>query len=448
MFRAAVISILLLTGGCATTPRVPVDDTSHLSELTAAFRAEAMATRQQAVARTKTLRPAASIQCVDAEEGIDLSGMPPVDISFIEADIREALLELSMLTEIPIVADDTVQGLVTATLLGKSLESALEVILAPGNFAYKRHQDFIYVGSQYRGSPSLAVLSETCRFRPHNVEASKLANLLSPAQREFINVNEENNLISIFAPPAMQKRIQESLKLLDKPREQVLLEVSIVEVSREVFDILGIHWGNLNLIEEGLELAMVNELLNRNGTGQTNYNVAGASNVNTVAMKRFKDSIGILKSHGEVDIKAMPSITTLDGKPANFNSTETMWLAGISNNTDRSKGLAYGVNINIVPHIGADHGIRLDIVDASVSDLTMAAGGEPLLISHSVSNFVEVTNGDVVVLGGLLQKKQRESEAGMPGLSKVPAVKRLFSQKRTEMKETEVLIVIKPTILG
>jgi type II secretory pathway component GspD/PulD (secretin) len=446
--------ILLLAlswlGGCAANAPVAPEDFTDVIALSEEFSHAAKRNQVTRLAKTPPVarKTAAPFTCNVDKAGIDLSRVNKVDLSFIDADIREALLEISMLTEVPIVADETVQGLLTATVLGKDIESALNIILAPGNFTYKKFRDYIYVGSQFPGSPSLALLSDTCRFRPRHLEAAKLVNLLADYQQRFINLNEENNLISIVAPPAYQKEIQNNLLLLDQPREQVLLEVSIVEVSREVFDILGIHWGNLNLVEEGIELAMVNQLLDRGGS-QNNYNVIGGNPVNTVTLKRFKDSIGVLKNHGDVDIKAMPSIVTLDGKGANFNSTETLWMpGGLDGSSSKSRGVEYGVNVKIVPHIAGHGDIRLDIQDASVSDLTLAAGGEPLLVSHSVSNFVQVAHGDVVVLGGLLQKKRRESEAHMPGAASIPGLKRLFAQKRNEIKETEVLIVIKPTILG
>ena len=444
-----IITALLLTA-CATQPQ-PGVMTDDLVRMIEELGARSLVSSPYVVAKKTLPRTREeAFSCVKEGDAINIDDVPAIDISFIEADIAEALLELSMLTEVPIIADETVQGLVSVTLLNSPIEATLEAILAPGNFAFKKHPGFIFVGSQYVDSPSLALLSDTCRFKPQNLETVKLIELLSPVHRSFVNSNEETNLISITAPPATLHRIQNALLLMDRPRAQVLLEVSIVEVSREASDILGVHWGNINLVELGMELAVLDRMFDRGSRGgQNNYNYASPSNVRRISMERFKDSIGILRNSGHADIKAMPSIITLDGREANFSPTETVWLPYIAGTgANRGKELEYGVRVKIVPHVGGNGKIRLDIIHASVSDLTTTANGEPLMISHSISSTVEVSSGEVLVLGGLLQKRRRQGNARVPGLSRLPGVKRLFSQQRKETKETEVLIVIHPTVVS
>lgn len=436
-------TLMALTTSCASMPEVTTAPEASID--TRVFNENR--TVRNLVSTNRPSRNVDRYTCIDQEPGLDISRVPAIDVSFIESDLREALLEISMLTDIPIIADDSVQGIISATLQGKSLSTTLDVLLAPGNFAYKKFEDFIFVGSQYPGSTSLALLSKTCRFSPKHMQVEDLIALVDPADRQFIHVNPENNLLSIAAPDKQQKRLKHLLELLDQPVDQVLLEVSIVEVNKEVFDILGINWGNLNIIEQGLDVALTNQLFGALDGDQSNYNYVGLSRTPS-PMDRFKDSIGVLKNRGDADIKAMPSIVTLDGKEAKFTSTETIWLPHLNEGANKAKGLAYGVNIKLVPHIRSDNDIRLDIVDASVSDLSSTGDGSPVLVEHSVSNSVEISNGDLVVLGGLLQKKSRNKNARVPGLSNIPLTKRLFSQKRTEIQETEVLIVIRPTILG
>ena len=445
MIRILIISLLSTLSACASTvPTTQVEAKPNIEQM--AKTSFDSTIEKRSTTRRQTRK---AFQCVDGGTEINTRDIPAIDISFIEADIREALLELSMLTEIPIVADDSVQGIVSATLLGKDLSTALKIVLSPGNFAFKKYEDFIFVGSQYPGSPSLTLLSSTCRYSPMHSEVAELVPMLSPLEQEFVQINTEANIISITAPPMMQEKLKHSLELLDEPRDQILLEVSIVEVNREVFDILGINWGSLNIIEEGLDVALTAQLLDKLGGNQNNYNYVGNGGLNHNSMNRFKDSIGVLKNRGDADIKAMPSIVTLDGKEATFNSTETIWLPQFAEGgSSKMKGLVYGVNIKLIPHIRSNNTIRLNIIDASVSDLTTSASGEPILVSHTVSNTVDISDGDIVVLGGLVQKKNKFSEAKVPVLSGIPGIKKLFSQEITEMKETEVLIVIRPSITG
>lgn len=388
--------------------------------------------------------------CTTSGKTLDTSRIPNLDISFIEADLREALLEISMLVDLPIVADESVAGLISVNLSGRSLDTALAVLLAPGNYGFKKFEDFIFVGSQAIGSSALNLLSNTCRFKPRHMEAVQLMELINPRYREFITFNEMDNLMSVTAPAAIQKRIQEDLILLDIAPAQVLLEVSIVEVSQDVMEILGVNWKNLNIIEQGMDFLIAKALLDNGDGVQNNYNYGQTTlgnNRRGVGLQSFRNLIGLLKDRGMADIKAMPSIITLDGRVATFSSTATIWL-GDKSTSGRSKQLVYGVNLELTPYISSGSKIRLNIARASVSDLTFTTSGEPVLISHSIANSVEVADGDMLVLGGLLQKKSRSSRSKVPGLSWLIGLKKLFSQDTKQVHETEVLIVIRPTILS
>ena len=126
----ALIAALLLTA-CTTQPQPEViaDDLVRMID---ELRTRSLVSSPYVVVRKtlpRTLEDAFS--CVKEADAINIDDIPAIDISFIEADIAEALLELSMLTEVPIIADETVQGLVTVTLLNSPIEATLKAILHP-----------------------------------------------------------------------------------------------------------------------------------------------------------------------------------------------------------------------------------------------------------------------------------------------------------------------------
>lgn len=166
-------------------------------------------------------------------------------------------------------------------------------------------------------------------------------------------------------------------------------------------------------------------------------------------MRTLSDSLNFLRTQGQAQVKAMPSIVTLDGKEAIFSSMNTVWLPFVNGgDTGRRRELTYGVNMKVVPRIAAGGQIKLEIINASVSDFTESDQGVPRIISHSISNTVHVQDGDYLVLGGLLQKKSRRDGEGIPGLKDAPLVGNLFGQKQQLLQETEVLIMIRPKVLG
>lgn len=378
----------------------------------------------------------------NAEEASTLTDdLPLLDVSFIETDILDALLELSFISNLSIISDDSIEGLVSVNLANKTLEEALTAIISPGNYAYKVYDSFIYVGSQSPVSPSFHLLSTSCLYKPVFTHPDQLVEMLTPYYQQYVNYIEGHDYLSIVAPDSIQKRIQQDIRIFDKAPQQVLLEVSIVEVSAEALEILGVKWNRE--IETG-------QLLRQN-------NVAGSSvfsfydqrtSASPVAQALI-DSVSAINAQEDLQIRAMPSMVTLNGRQANFSSIQTSWLdldaSNLSNN--RREGVEYGVNLSIVPFISLDKQIRLEIIDASVSDLTQDLDDEYRLISHAISTSVLMIDGETLVLGGLLQKKQRNQNSNVPGASSLPFMGGLFKQKDNELVDTEVLIVIRPKIM-
>ena len=107
----------------------------------------------------------------------------------------------------------------------------------------------------------------------------------------------------------------------------------------------------------------------------------------------------------------------------------------------------YGVELQIVPYISLDGQVRLEILNASVSDLDENFENRPRLISHQISTSALMMDGETLVLGGLLQKKSRNRRTRVPGASKTPLFGGLFRSKEEEEVTTEVLIIIRPKIL-
>ena len=113
----------------------------------------------------------------------------------------------------------------------------------------------------------------------------------------------------------------------------------------------------------------------------------------------------------------------------------------------QNQQISYGIELKIIPNIAVDGRINLQILNASVSDLIVAGSDEHRLMSHRISNTVDVQNGDYLVLGGLLQKKQSKEKEGIPLSSAINPLNLLFAQTQTKEQEMEILIMIRPRII-
>ena len=377
--------------------------------------------------------------CTESDVSTITDDLALLDVSFLESDIQDALLELSLMTGVSIVTDDSIEGIVSINFTGQTLDAALQAIIAPGNFGFKKYDSFIYVGSQNPDSPSFHLLSSSCMYKPVFLDPEQIFGMLTPFYQQYVNYFENHDHLSIVAPESIQNRIQKDIRIFDKSPQQVLLEVSIVEISEEALDLLGVRWS------EATSQEILNQQ-NQNFGNSFGFNIN--NNVENPLALAFIDSVSALDTNEELQIRAMPSMVTLNGREANFSSTQTQWLP-VENiySSNQQNIVNYGVELQIVPYISLDGQVRLEILNASVSDLDENFENRPRLISHQISTSALMMDGETLVLGGLLQKKSRNRRTRVPGASKTPLFGGLFRSKEEEEVTTEVLIIIRPKIL-
>lgn len=309
----------------------------------------------------------------------------------------------------------------------------MDLISASSNLSYKFFNEYILVGVNSVDTPSWASLSVNCRYWPKYISAEVLFNSLGEIERQFVFYPKGADYLSISAPPGLQKKIQESLIVFDHSPGQVLLELSIVEITTTDISRLGIRWHDNNA-----SLAQ------------------GIISDQPDLMKQLQ----ILARSGQTQIKAMPSLLSAHGKKAKFSTTQqaNQWQIeeedeqsldqrSQSSKKEEREVLEYGVKMEIIPYIIDSDTVTLKIIDASVSDLVVGGDGYLQLIKHKVSNQVTVNNGEFILLGGMMQQSSVKHNEGMPRLKELPLLGWLFGQQKHRNSDYEVWIMIKPSIL-
>lgn len=368
-----------------------------------------------------------------SENGEYPGKLPQISLSFYEASVRDVLAEISLLIDFPIVVDEFVDGVVTIETKNISLDKALDLISASSNLSYRFFDDYILVGVNIVDTPSWASLSITCRFWPQYVSAERLFNSLGEIEKEFVFYPKGSDYLSISAPPGIQKKIQESLLVFDHSPGQVLLELSIVEITATDINRLGIRWHENNAsIAQGI--------------------MGGKPDL----IKQLQ----LLAKSGQTQIKAMPSLLSNHGKKAKFSTVQeaNQWQVEKENEEynyrtynsrkEKREVLEYGVKMEIVPYIIDNDHVTLNIIDASVSDLVVGGDGYLQLVKHTVSNQVTVENGEFILLGGMMQQSNISHTEGIPKLKYIPLLGQFFGQKRQRNTDYEIWIMIRPSILN
>jgi general secretion pathway protein D len=294
------------------------------------------------------------------------------------------------------------------------------------------------------------------------------------------------NAIIIAADPETQRMLAEVIRQLDVRRQQVLVEAIVVEVSDEAakrlgvqFAVAGINGSNIpfaatnysntapnlpailgaaaaegklpenSTTMELLRNAAVSSLLGANGiiTG-------GAGNINDDAL--FGLIINAVKSDTASNLLSTPSIMTLDNQEATLLAGQEVPITtGEVLGDDNSNPFRtiqrqnVGVALEVKPQINAGGTVTLFLRQevSSVAGPVSANFEELILNKREITTTVNVDDGEIVVLGGLLDQNERISVERTPLLGDVPVLGHLFRGTNKQKTKTNLMVFIRPTIV-
>lgn len=358
---------------------------------------------------------------------------------FFDTYITDAIRDISMQTGVPILTDSTVGGFVTLDLFDVPLPDALRQLVLPGGYALKWMGGYYIVGSAKPDSPLFHMLSETERVKVTHLKAPDVPAMLSLAFRDYVRVDATTNSVVVTGPPEVVARIKEDIRKLDVAPYQIRIDALITEVTSQGRLNLGLDWGWDEISkDEGVSVRFANLV------GSIGYSLMGG-------MDRFLAELRAQVNAGNAHIRANPNIVAIEGKPASLFIGKVNYYrittGSESSPATRLESIEAGVSLDITARVSDDGQIVLDIAP-SVSDVQGNGIGDlPVIGRRRVSTTVRVRDGETIGIGGLLQEVEVETTSRVPILGHLPIIGRLFSAERRQVDETEVIILITPTIL-
>lgn len=286
----------------------------------------------------------------------------------------------------------------------------------------------------------------------------------------------QTNAIVVNAPPKMMRSLMSIVDKLDIRRAQVLVEAIIVEVLADKTSELGVTWATTGYDSSNSPIA----LTNFPGFGPGVVQLAGAVNVDsggvdpsglvgegvTLGIGRLDDNgtsfaaiLRALQADADTNIISTPTIVTTDNEEASLNvGQEVPFVTGSFTNTGGTTGAVnpfqtiqrenVGVQLTITPQINEGDSMLLKI-SQEISSIASAAAGAVDLITNerTIETTVIVEDGQILVLGGLIEDTLRESNQRVPILGSIPVLGALFRTQSTDAVKTNLMVFIRPKIL-
>ena len=285
-------------------------------------------------------------------------------------------------------------------------------------------------------------------------------------------INKSTGMVQVTTSPKSLRQIDLYMKhLMSRMNKQVYIEVKIMEVTLRNDNAFGIDWSRVLPVR------------NENVVGFTTATAVGAAGslsalapTGTLTLNPFQGqailhdvvaAISALEAQGDVKVISQPRIRTLNNQPAiiktgterTYFSSKTTITKGVNGAadtrevSDEAKSAIDGLMLTVVPQIGANNVIALDVTPSMTKIMgeSVAKSGlssAPITETNQMTTLVRVNDGETAVIGGMIIEEESESARQVPGVGDVPGAGWLFKSKYNNRIRKELVIFITPHVIS
>jgi len=263
---------------------------------------------------------------------------------------------------------------------------------------------------------------------------------------------------------------------IDKAKPEVVVEVAIMNVSRDKLRQLGIQMPFSSTSNPTITLQSTNPLSSTSTTSSTTttgttgttstsgltLNDLANLNARNFAVSIPSTSVQFLLNDSKTKVIQQPQIRAVDGQKATLKIGQRVPVAtgsfqpgigGVGVNPLVNTQFNYidvGVNVDMTPHIHANREVSMKMlfeISSVVSFQNIGGINQPVIGQDRIEQEIRLREGEVNLIGGLLENSYTDSMSGLPWLSQIPILKYLFGQSQTERIQNEILFVLTPHIV-
>lgn len=393
-----------------------------------------------------------------------------ISLDLMDADLRNVLRLLSDLAGVNIVIEPDVAGKVTLKVEQVPWDQVLDMVLSMNDLGKEQVGNVIRVARQSKLRQEWMQQAEAIKVKQNLVETSRdlgdlstiylSVNFGKPAdiaakisdgksERGKVAVDERTSLIIYTDYPARLANARNLLARLDRPTPQVLIEARIITLTSDTKRQLGstLKFG-ATYTPQGA--SPQNDFqINTASTATNTY----AWNVATMVGKTLLSmdlQIQALESVQLARVVAAPRVLTLDNvKAVVTQGTQVPYLkvGDTAANVTATEFKDATLELAVTPHITPDRKVRMLIAAKQDTVSQTTYNNEPGIDTRKVQTELLVDDGEVVVIGGVIDNESTDTKSLTPGLADIPILGRLFKSDQSEDKRNELLIFISPRIV-
>jgi general secretion pathway protein D len=295
--------------------------------------------------------------------------------------------------------------------------------------------------------------------------------------------NPEAGVLTIRATSRQHERIQEFLDhVLVNARRQVLIEATVIEVQLSHNYQQGIDWSILNRAGTAPGFA---------GTGQSaqGQGLIGTPTASIFTLQysstTFSATVRLLEQFGTVRVVSSPRISVINNQTAVLKVVDNLVYFTISSQASQSQtqtittftttpnSVAVGFVMNVTPQISENNMVLLNVKPTISKVLSFVKDPNPALANpcgtgtslagtcgiapivseipqistRELESVIKVANGDIAVMGGLIQDSVNSGEDTIPGVNRVPVLGDAFANKNLQNTKSELVVFLRPVVV-
>ncbi|MDZ7667719.1 MAG: type IV pilus secretin PilQ [Desulfotignum sp.] len=397
-----------------------------------------------------------------------------IKLDFFDTDIKNVFRILRSVSGLNFAVDKDVHGKVTMTLEKPvPWDQVLDLVLKMNGLGKKMEGDVVRIATiqtlrQEEKDAQDAVaarkkaleqkksleplITEYIPISYSNAKADieqQITKLLTP-DRGSVSVDQRNNMIIVTDTRETVDRVQEMIYRLDTVTPQIMIEVKVVEVTKDFSRSIGVGWNLTN--DPSVFSGFVNDM-----TVSVNTPVgAGGVSGDFSFFRLFGSSVTALnaklmasETQGDARIVSSPRILTLNNKTARIKQgQEIAYLE-----RDDAGGSAVNFKdvdllLEVTPQVTPDKRISMRVFLTKNDVAGFTSDGVPFLTTNEAETELLVNDNETVVIGGIVKTTLNDDKAGLPFLTGIPILgNMLLGSSKKEDKRNELLIFLSPSIV-